>query len=160
MEINVSIKEKFTGCPRVGWLRNVVRRVLVSQKIDTKIELSLVITGQEEIHQLNFTYLGRDRPTDVLSFPMLTESRSKYGNRAYFVTAPDNKKHLGEVIISYPQAASQAREHHHPVEREMAILIIHGILHLLGFDHKKTALKQDMQRLETKILGSLEESLE
>ena len=184
VEINVLVDGGFTGCPQKNWLKKMIKQVLVAQgiptrrsvcppslrdyarrvlwrtSVDAKAELSLVITDQEKIHQLNLVYLEEDRPTDVLSFPMLAESRSKYGINSPFVTAPDGKKHLGEVIISYPQAIIQAEEHHHSVEREIAILIIHGVLHLLGYDHKKVGPEKEMRARETEILDSLEEALE
>ena len=151
MEINVSIEEKFAGCPKVGWLRSVAMAALKAEGTDKNAEFSLIITGQKKIHELNKAYLGEDRPTDVLSFPMLTESDKG------FVTAPDGKKHLGEVIISYPQVVIQAEEHVHPAEREIAVLIIHGVLHLLGYDHAKSAEGKKMRAREAAILGSLEE---
>lgn len=150
MEIGVSIEEKFTGCPKVGWLRKVVRRILEVQNVNAMAELSLVITGQERIHELNKAYLRKDRPTDVLSFPMLTELAG-----TTFVTAPDGKKHLGEVIISYPQAVIQAEAHGHSVELEIATLIIHGVLHLLGYDHERVAAGKEMRAREAEIMNSL-----
>ncbi len=151
MEINVSIEEKFAGCPKAGWLRSVAIAALKNEGADKKAELSLIITGQKKIHELNKAYLGEDRPTDVLSFPMLTEQDK------VFVTAPDGKKHLGEVLVSYPQVVIQAEEHGHAVEREMAVLIIHGVLHLLGYDHAGAAEGKKMRAREAAILGSLEE---
>jgi len=150
MEINVSIEEKFAVCPKVGWLRKVVRRVLEVQNVNAKSELSLVITGQEKIRELNKAYLGEDRPTDVLSFPMLTELVG-----TAFVAAPDGKKHLGEVIISCPQAIIQAEAHGHSVELEITTLIIHGVLHLLGYDHEKAAAGKEMRAREAEIMNSL-----
>lgn len=152
VEINISIEEKFAGCPKVGWLRRVAMAALKNEGADKKAEFSLIITGQKKIRQLNLAYLGEDRPTDVLSFPMLTEP-----DKEAFVVAPDGKKHLGEVIISFPQVVIQAEEHGHPAEREMAVLIIHGVLHLLGYDHARAAERRKMQSREAVILDSLEE---
>jgi len=78
------------------------------------------------------------------------------GNLAPFVAPPDGVKHLGEVIISYPQAVIQAEEHQHPIKREIAILIIHGVLHLLGYDHDKPEPERDMRARETEILSYIE----
>lgn len=152
MEINVSIEGKFVGCPKAGWLRRVAEEVLKAEGIDKKAELSLIITGQKKIHELNKAYLGEDRPTDVLSFPMLTEP-----DKGAFVAAPDGKMHLGEVIISSPQVGIQAEEHGHTVGKEMAVLIIHGVLHLLGYDHARAAEKRKMRAREMAILDSLVE---
>ena len=152
MEINVSVEGKFAGRPKVSWLRKVAGAVLKAEGVDRSAELSLSITGQDTIHELNKAYRGEDRPTDVLSFPMLTKQ-----DEGVFVTVPDGKKHLGEVIISYPQVVIQAEEHGHAMEREAAGLIIHGVLHLLGSDHARAAEKKKMQLREKVILDSLEE---
>jgi len=72
------------------------------------------------------------------------------------VAPPDEIEHLGEVIISYPQAVIQAEEHHHSVKREIAILIIHGVLHLLGYEHDKPELERDMRAREAEILSYIE----
>jgi len=74
-----------------------------------------------------------------------------------FITPPDGVLHLGEVIIAYPQAVIQAEEHHHPVKREIAILIIHGVLHLLGYDHEEPEAERQMRAREAEILSGIEE---
>ena len=92
------------GCPEAGWLENTAERVAVAQGIEPEAELSLVIVGWEKMRQLNRDYLGEDRPTDVLAFPLLTEQAEEAP--ALFIMPPDGKKHLGEVIICCPQAVS------------------------------------------------------
>lgn len=140
----------------IKWLESVAKKILVAQGVDSEVELSLVITNQEKIRQLNLSYLGRDEPTDVLAFSMLPEQS---GETAPFVVPPDGIKHLGEVIISYPQAVIQAEERQHSVKREIAILIIHGVLHLLGYEHDKPELEQKMRLKETEILSHIEGEL-
>ena len=157
MEINILIDEDLEGCPETGWLESLAEKILVAQGADFKAELDLVIVGQERIRQLNLSYLGEDEPTDVLAFAMLPEPPR--GDLAPFVTPPDGIKHLGEVIISYPQAVSQAAEHRHSVAREIAILIIHGILNLLGYDHDKPELEHRMRAREAEVLSDIEGEL-
>ena len=70
---------------------------------------------------------------------------------------PDGKLHLGDIVISYPQAIKQADEHSHPVNREIEILLIHGILHLLGYDHDIPKRKSVMRNREAAILKIIEE---
>jgi len=154
MEINVLIDEDLEGCLEVSWLQGVAEQVLAAQDAGSGVELGLVITGQERVQQLNRRYLGRDEPTDVLAFSMLPET-----DRSPFITPPDGVLHLGEVIISYPQAVTQAEEHQHSVEREIAILIIHGVLHLLGFEHDKSELEREMRAREKEILSRIEGGL-
>ncbi len=157
MEIDVLVDEGLEGCPEVSWLERVVGEVLVTQRADSRVELGLVIVGQERVRQLNLSYMGEDEPTDVLAFAMLPEQPR--GDLAPFVAPPDGIKHLGEVIISYPQAVIQAEERQHSVKREIAILIIHGVLHLLGYEHDKPELGREMRAREEEILSHIEGGL-
>ena len=161
MEINVLIDEDFRESLEVGWLQSVAEQVLVAQDAGLKAELGLVITNQERVQQLNRSYRGKDEPTDVLSFSMLPEPLVTGEPEASspFAQPPDGVLHLGEVIISYPQAVRQAEEHRHSVRREIAILVIHGILHLLGYDHDKPELECQMTAKEKEILSSVEGGL-
>lgn len=157
MEISVLIDEGVESSLKVSWLQKVAEHVLLAQGTGSKVELSLVITTQERVQQLNRDYLGRDRPTDVLAFGMLPElSAGGVAEAPPFVTPPNGVVHLGEVIISYPQAVIQAREHHHSVEKEIAILIIHGVLHLLGYDHEEPESERQMRAREREILSRVE----
>ena len=150
MEINVLIDKGLEGCPEVSWLQSVAEQVLVAQNTGSSVELGLVIATQERVQQLNLSYLGRDEPTDVLAFSAIEEIGT---DLPPFVMPPDGVMHLGEVIISYPQAVAQAEEHQHSVKREIAILIIHGVLHLLGYEHDKPELKHLMSAREEEILS-------
>ncbi len=153
MEINILIEDGLEGHPEVDWLERVTEQALLAEGVDPASEAGLVVVGQERMRQLNSSYLGEDRPTDVLAFAMLPEPSR--GDSAFFVAPPDGVKHLGEVIISYPQAAIQAEEHRHPVKREMVILIIHGVLHLLGYDHDEPVRERGMRAREAEILGAM-----
>ncbi len=155
MEINVLIDEGLEGYLEVSWLQSVAKQALVTQDAGSKTELGLVITGQERVQQLNQSYLGKDEPTDVLAFSMLPEPLVT----GEFVQPPDGVLHLGEVIISYPQAVIQAEEHRHSVKREIAILVIHGMLHLLGYEHDKPELERQMKTREKEILSCIEGGL-
>ena len=156
MEINVLIDEELEECLEARWLQSVVEQVLIAEDVISAVELSLVITSQEQVRELNRSYRGRDEPTDVLAFSMLPAGEKTEADFPSFVTPPDGVLHLGEVIISYPQAVIQAEEHQHSVEKEITILIIHGVLHLLGYDHDKPELERDMRARESEILSSIE----
>ena len=153
MEINVLIDKGLEEYLEESWLQSVAEQVIVTQDAGSRVELGLVITSQEKIRQLNLSYLGQDEPTDVLAFSALEETG---GDSSSFVMPPDGILHFGEVIISYPQAVIQADEHQHSVKREVAILIIHGVLHLLGYEHDKPELESLMSSREQEILGIIE----
>jgi probable rRNA maturation factor len=108
----------------------------------------LVITGDQSIRDLNRDFLGVDAPTDVLAFPTQAEGGP-------FVAAPEAGGYLGDVIISYPRAEAQARQEGHPVEQELDLLIVHGILHLLGYDHATPGDKAAMWARQDAILSSI-----
>lgn len=154
MEINVLIDEGVEEHPEVSWLQDVAERVLLLQGARPETELSLVITTQQSIQELNRTYRGKDAPTDVLSFSMAPAAGET--GAAPFVAPPDGASHLGEVIISYAQAALQARQRRHSVRREIAILIIHGVLHLLGYDHEEPEPRRLMRAREKEVLSHIQ----
>ncbi|MBN1643445.1 MAG: rRNA maturation RNase YbeY [Dehalococcoidales bacterium] len=154
MGTNILIDREYREKVKAVRLKKVVRRILEAEKVSLNSEVELVITGDEKVHALNKQYLDEDRTTDVLSFPMCEQAK----NQTVFVSMPDGKIHLGEIIISYPQTVKQAEEHNHPVEREMLILIIHGVLHLLGYDHDTPGRKKVMWGRASKILKTIVES--
>jgi probable rRNA maturation factor len=153
MEITTLFEEGVEGdLPSPDWLREVVEQALAAEGASPSAEVSLVIAGQERVHELNLTFLGEDRPTDVLSFPMLATGP----DQGHFVAPPDGLVHLGEVIISFPQAVTQAAEHGHSPRREIAVLTIHGVLHLLGYDHDGPDAERAMKSRERVILGGIQ----
>jgi probable rRNA maturation factor len=111
-------------------------------------ELALVITGDQGIRDLNRDFLGVDVPTDVLAFP--TQE-----NGGPFVAAPGAGDYLGDVIISYPRAEAQAHEQGHSTQQELDLLVVHGILHLLGYAHADADEKATMWAHQDAILSSI-----
>ena len=148
MEINVLLDEGFKKALDKAWLRNVAQEVLKAEG-QSNVEMGILITGDERIKQLNKEYLDEDKPTDVLSFAMMESAK---GDTTSFPTPPDGTKHLGEVIISYPQAVKQAEEHKHSAKKEGAVLLIHGVLHLLGYDHDVPETQKRMEARETELV--------
>jgi probable rRNA maturation factor len=131
------------------WLIDIAERVLKAEKAGPKVEMGILITNQGNIRTLNLTYRNINEPTDVLSFYMMPEPEQA---KETFIMPPDNVKHIGEVVISYPQAIIQARENKHTVKKEITVLLIHGILHLLGYDHEKPVDEKKMKPREAAIL--------
>jgi probable rRNA maturation factor len=149
MEVNVLIDDELEGKLEPGWLRGVAEQVLLALGAGADAELGLFIATGERVKRLNRDYLGRDEPTDVLAF----SAREEVGSHPPFVPPPDGVLHLGEVIIAYPQAVKQAAEYKHSVEREILILIVHGVLHLLGYEHDKPELELKMRDREKEVLS-------
>ena len=152
MEINILIDEGLAADLEPAWLEAVAGEVLVAEGVGADTEVELLVSTQERIQQLNRDYRGKDEPTDVLSF----SAREQAADSPPFIPPPDGVLHLGEVIISYPQALKQAEERGHPLKKELAILLIHGLLHLLGYDHEEEAQEHRMQAREKELLSLIE----
>ncbi|MCL0095457.1 rRNA maturation RNase YbeY [Dehalococcoidia bacterium] len=146
--LEIQVEEPFQDQVQDGWLRQAAEMTLAFEGIDYPAELSLLVTDDQRVHEINRTYRGVDETTDVLAFALDAENSS-------FITPPDGVTHLGEVIISCPRAARQAEEQKHSLRREIAILTVHGILHLLGYDHQQPGEEQAMIIREAEILARL-----
>jgi probable rRNA maturation factor len=147
-EIEAFVEEEFRGAVDGAWAKRIARQVLEAEGVAPPYEVSLVFTDSEMVQRLNRDYRGVDEPTDVLAFYMLPQKQQDPS----FALPPDGVTRLGEVIISYPQAMAQAREQGHSVEKELALLIIHGILHLLGYDHEEPDEEHKMRARERELL--------
>lgn len=112
-----------------------------SQSLDS--ELSIILTDDARLHELNLHYLGVDAPTDVLSFPA-SETDPETGAR-----------YIGDILVSVPRAQAQADAVGHPLESEVQLLVVHGVLHLLGHDHAKADEKARMWKAQAEILERL-----
>lgn len=115
----------------------------IGVKEDYYIDVSIV--DNVKIQKINKTYRGIDRPTDVISFAFYDDE-----NEVINEDAPNS---LGSIIISYQKAEEQAKEYEHSLKREMSFLFVHGLLHLLGYDHMEKADEEIMFALQNKILG-------
>jgi len=147
-EIEISVEEEFRGVVDGGWVKKIVRQILKAEGVAPAYEVSLVFTDSETVQRLNRDYRGIDETTDVLAFYMLPQK----GADSFFALPPDGVTRLGEVLISYPQALAQAKEQGHSLERELALLVIHGILHLLGYDHEEPEEEHKMRERERELL--------
>jgi len=127
-----------------NFFKKITEIVLKEVDAKDKTEISLAIVGDGRMRKLNKMYRGKNRVTDVLSFgnksilPYLAKAfpRLRKGQDLEFVNPPDNIKRLGEIILCYPQAKKQAKGLNHSLEKELTILLIHGMLHLLGHSHE------------------------
>ncbi len=122
-----------------GRMRKIVRAVLNGESV-TDAEISLAFVDNPTIHQLNKRFLDHDEPTDVLSFP-LSDSGSK--------------KLIGELVIGAEVAQAEARSRGHDVQAELALYVIHGLLHLCGYEDKSSSAAQEMHGRERHYLQLL-----
>lgn len=137
LRIEVQVAPPFAAHVDAGRVREVVREVLSqeSDRVHSKLpsreperpgELTVVISDEETVKELNNRFREVNSSTDVLAFGGMVET---------FIEAPEATPYLGDVVISYPHVHAQAGEQGHPPERELALLVSHGVLHLLGYDH-------------------------
>lgn len=123
----------------------VLEKTAEVHELSPYTEVSLVLVDDDYIHELNRDYRGIDRPTDVLSFAL------NEGEEPDVIDGPQESL-LGDIIISLPTALRQAEEFNHSLERELAFLAVHGMLHLLGYDHEEETDRQVMRQQEEHIL--------
>ena len=147
-QIGIRVEDEFRGSVHEAYVKKIVRRVLKAEGLAPPYELGLVFTDSDTVRGLNRDYRVVDEPTDVLAFYMLPQK----GADSSFALPPDGMTRLGEVIISYPQAVVQAEERGHSPEGELALLIIHGILHLLGYDDEEPEEESKMRSRERELL--------
>lgn len=143
--VALQVQPAFTKLVRRRRLLALARRAMAGENVTAPAELSIVIADDETVRELNHRYRGIDAPTDVLSFGM--ESADA------FVTPSDSARHLGDVIISYTTVARQTGGSADAIEGELAHLLVHGLLHLLGYDHEASDEAATMRLREEALLG-------
>ncbi|MDO4847311.1 MAG: rRNA maturation RNase YbeY [Clostridiaceae bacterium] len=134
-------------------IRLLVRRcchaVLLQEEFDGSAEVSVTFVDNAKIHELNRQYRNIDRETDVLSFPLGE-------NGEYDINHDTGAKMLGDIVISLEKAVEQAEMYGHPLQREVAFLTVHSMLHLLGYDHEAGGLEAvHMREKEEAVLTKL-----
>lgn len=144
MDIAISVEGEVPGSSALtGDLERVAGHLLKAFGLDEG-ELSVVLCDDPFIHPLNRDWRGKDRPTDVLSFAQ------REGEEA-----DEDDPVLGDVVISVETAARQAAERGHSLEHELRVLLVHGVLHLLGYDHEDDEEAEEMEALERDLLAEL-----
>ena len=151
IEVNYNAIEELPNEEKL--IKKVVEKVLQEEKVIEEVDVYITLTNNEEIHKINKEYRKVDRPTDVLSFPM-------YEREEIYQLKQDSEnneveKILGDIIISVEKVKEQAEEYGHSFERELAYLVTHGCLHLLGYDHMMEEEQKVMRTREEEILGIL-----
>lgn len=141
MQLNIEVQKL---------LERVVIFVLDYEKKEQHYEISLSLVDNDEIKELNNRYRQINSPTDVLSFPLID-----FKEDSLQMVTDDGEVPLGDIIISTQKAKEQAEEYGHSFERELSFLVVHGMLHLLGYDHKEHDYEKQMFDKQDKILLEL-----
>ena len=165
IDVSVRVLERFEGLVSVQRLSRIAQHALSVGSAENEASVSVVIAGDDLVRDLNKRYRGLDEITDVLSFSFTrqgeyygeSEPRPQVAEESTFVLPPGEEDSLGEVIISFPQAQLQADESGHSVDEELALLLAHGVLHLLGHDHAEPEEEAVMRRLEDQVLARFRE---
>ena len=154
-QINVQIKRGLKSSISRGWLTGICKTALTEEKLTEPVEIECVITDDSTIQRLNKQFRNLNEPTDVLSFAFKDIAMGARG--AGFPAVPEGPEVLGQIIISFPTAVRQAAEHSHSVDQELTMLVVHGMLHLLGYDHQVPADTRKMRQREKYIIKRLGE---
>ena len=115
-------------------IRRVIRTALAAEGVDFPCEVDVLLTGDSGIHAINLEMRGVDRPTDVLSFPALSLAEGELPTQEDADPATGLVP-LGDMCLSMERVQAQAKEYGHSNRRELAYLVVHSVLHLLGYDH-------------------------
>lgn len=152
MEIDTLIEEPWPGS---GWEALATRAIEATAKVapelgNSRLEASILFTSDTQIHELNREWRQRDKPTNVLSFPMLARAE------LLALASEGPPVMLGDIALAYETGAREAAEKGIPLEDHAVHLIVHGLLHLAGYDHELSAEKaEEMEALEIKALAIL-----
>jgi probable rRNA maturation factor len=147
MMIEILIDEPFQSPALAKLLEKAIAATLAAE--NAQGDVTLVVGDDEAITELNQRFLGNPGPTDVLSFPAQPTADA-------FVPAPVAEPYLGDIVIAYPYAAAQAARYGRAVAAELALLAVHGTLHLLGYDHAEPEEKATMWARQDAILESMQ----
>jgi len=126
-------------------IRKIFSAIKTYEKLEGNMEVAVSFVSDEEIQSLNKQYRGKDRPTDVLSFPVYTKEE--------LIGLPvDLPITLGDIVISIDRGKEQAKLYNHSLLREFTFLAVHGLLHLVGYDHNTPEAEKEMFSYQNKLL--------
>ncbi|OGO40594.1 MAG: rRNA maturation RNase YbeY, partial [Chloroflexi bacterium RBG_16_57_9] len=131
--------------PTEARIEDMIRHTLHAEGVAGPLEVTVVISDDETLRDLNHRFRGIDAPTDVLSFAEPTETNG-------FVLPPDMPRYLGDIVISYPHVTAQAARHGHSPREELDLLVVHGCLHLVGYEDETDAGAEIMSARQEEIL--------
>ena len=135
----------------IPMIKHCIRSTLDMEGVDAPCEVSVLVTNNHGIQKINKEFRKVDAPTDVLSFPMHVFATPGWSTMARDEENPENDRLLlGDIILSAERIASQALEYRQSIERETSYLVVHAVLHLLGYDHVDEADDKKLMRAREK----------
>ncbi|MHB1006133.1 MAG: rRNA maturation RNase YbeY [Chloroflexota bacterium] len=152
VQLLADVPEEWQSDVDVPLLGRVAEVALEKEGVTGTVEVELTVVDDQEIRRLNASFRGKADVTDVLSFPLRV---APGGEPDFFVAPPDAVEHLGDIVICYGRARAQAEEYGHSLAREIGYLFVHGLLHLVGYDHEAGSERERMRAKEEAALGPL-----
>lgn len=149
--ISPDVPEEWEAEVDLDLLRRAAGQVLLAEGRSGAVEVEFLLVDTGQIRLVNAEFRGQDEVTDVLSFPLHDSGEADLG----FVVPPDGIDRLGDIMICLPRAREQADEYGHSVERELGYLFVHGLLHLLGYDHEAEEERSTMRAKEEAALAAV-----
>jgi len=153
-QIFIQIDEQFQEYVEESWLKAAGQATLQACGRD-ELSISILVVDDEELRRYNRIYRQQDAPTDVLSFAV--QEGSTLSAEVPDALAAEWDSELGDLLLAFPYASDQAQRHGHSLAAELKLLVVHGALHLLGYDHDTETRQADMWRKQIEILSSLTE---
>jgi probable rRNA maturation factor len=141
--VHIQTAENIQVPVEIELIQAAASEALRAANASQEAELTIVLTDDKALHELNLQFLGIDSPTDVLSFP------------EDFTDPDSHQKYLGDIIISVERAHQQAAQQNQPEREELLLLVVHGVLHLLGYDHAEEADREQMWATQDQVLSQL-----
>lgn len=157
INIDLTIEEKLWQPSTAKKIKSLIKKIIPQTalaKVESDIEISVLLTNDKKIQELNKNYRQKNKPTNVLSFPLIDGKKIKNGNlkkldlSSKFVA-------LGDIVLSYQTIKREAEEQNKKFDHHLTHLLIHSILHLIGFDHEVDKDAKIMEDLEIKILAKM-----
>ena len=130
LDLRFHVRRRSGARPDRRAIRAACEAALAGEGVTGPVILTITVVDDEEIRRVNLEHRGIDKATDVLSFPLVDDETA-------FALPPGVPRELGDVVVSYPRTVAQAEEYGHSVQRELAYLIVHGVLHIMGHDHEE-----------------------
>lgn len=153
--IHVGVRAPFRRLGLTRLVRAATRAALACSDLDMPVELTIRLTDDAELQRLNRQFRGKDEPTDVLSFGGEAFVDGEWRSPLSPLPSSSDPFYLGDLAISMQRAQAQAEAHGHNFEQELALLVIHGVLHLLGYDHTTPARKKRMWQAQDRAFAQL-----